>query len=252
MIIFYIFLFLIAFLAFKYYTLKFRNPYTLTLIYGKKGCGKSTIAQKIIWHHWKRGWNVYCNIGDSRMKYCQEIDASKLWEQKIKEHSLIVIDEVNLLWDNREFKTFPKELGQWFRLQRHYKVKVILFSQTADADKKIRDLTDRVYLCRRFMDVLIYCIPYEKDIVYKEPEKAFDASGFMDVYKKLSFGPFGCMFCYLPKWIKTHDSFKDIDGKGRTKDAAAVTTRMASSHSARNARATKKRKKNTLRGLPKA
>ena len=219
MIIFYLSLLLIAFLAFKYYTLKFRNPYTLTLIYGKKGCGKSTIAQKIIWKHWKKGWNVYCNLGDSRMKYCQEIDASKLWEQKIMEHSLVVIDEVNLLWDNREFKTFPKELGQWFRLQRHYKIKVILFSQTADADKKIRDLTDRVYLCRRFMDVLIYCIPYEKDIVYKEPDKAFDASGFMDVYKKLSFGPFGCMFCYLPKWIKTHDSFKDIEGKGRTESA---------------------------------
>ena len=137
------------------YTIKFRNPYTLTLIYGKKGCGKSTIAQKIIWNHWKKGWNVYCNIGDSRMKYCEEIDASKLWEQQIKEHSLVVIDEVNLLWDNREYKTFPKELAQWFRLQRHYKIKVILFSQTADADKKIRDLTDRVYLCRRFMDVII-------------------------------------------------------------------------------------------------
>lgn len=208
-----------AIIVLKLYTIKFRNPYTLTLIYGKKGCGKSTIAQKIIWQHWRKGWNVYCNIGDSRMKYCEEIDASRLWEQQIKEHSLVVIDEVNLLWDNREFKTFPKELGQWFRLQRHYKIKVILFSQTADADKKIRDLTDRVYLCRRFMDVLIYCIPYEKDIVYKEPDKAFDASGFMDIYKKLSFGPFGCMYCYLPKWIKTHDSFKDIKGKGRSNDA---------------------------------
>lgn len=219
MIIIVLTLIITALIVWKMYTIKFRNPYTLTLIYGKKGCGKSTIAQKIIWQHWRRGWNVYCNIGDSRMKYCEEIDASRLWEQQIKEHSLVVIDEVNLLWDNREFKTFPKELGQWFRLQRHYKIKVILFSQTADADKKIRDLTDRVYLCRRFMDVLIYCIPYEKDIVYKEPDKAFDASGFMDVYKKLSFGPFGCMFCYLPKWIKTHDSFKDIKGKGRSEDA---------------------------------
>ena len=118
-----------------------------------------------------------------------------------------------------QFKTFPKELAAWFRLQRHYKVKVILFSQTADADKKIRDLTDRVYLCKRHAQVLICCVPYEKEIVYLEPKKEGDVSGFIDRYEKRSFGPFGCMFCWLPKWVKTHDSFKDLSLQGGEKDA---------------------------------
>lgn len=204
--------------CFRLYTNKFYNPYTLTLIYGKKGCGKSTIAQKLIYKHYKRGWHIYYNEGDSRFRAGTAVDASKLWTYEYKPHSLIIIDEVNLLWDNRQFKTFPKELAAWFRLQRHYKVKVILFSQTADADKKIRDLTDRVYLCKRHWQVLICCVPYEKEIVYLEPKKEGDVSGFIDRYEKRSFGPFGCMFCWLPKWVKTHDSFKDISLQGGEKD----------------------------------
>lgn len=203
-------------ISFRIYTNKFYNPYTLTLIYGKKGCGKSTIAQKLIYKHYKRGWHIYYNEGDSRFRAGTPVDASKLWTYDYKPHSLIIIDEVNLLWDNRQFKTFPKELAAWFRLQRHYKVKVILFSQTADADKKIRDLTDRVYLCKRHCQVLICCVPYEKEIVYLEPKKEGDVSGFIDRYEKRSFGPIGCMWCWLPKWVKTHDSFQSVqlDGKG--------------------------------------
>lgn len=210
-------------IAFRIYTNKFYNPYTLTLIYGKKGCGKSTIAQKLIYKHYKRGWHIYYNEGDSRFRAGTAVDASKLWMYEYKPHSLIIIDEVNLLWDNRQFKTFPKELAAWFRLQRHYKVKVILFSQTADADKKIRDLTDRVYLCKRHCQVLICCVPYEKEIVYLEPKKEGDVSGFIDRYEKRSFGPFGCMWCWLPKWVKTHDSFQSVqlDGKGNGSSAGS-------------------------------
>lgn len=198
------------FIGFRIYTNKFYNPYTLTLIYGKKGCGKSTVAQKYIYQHYKKGWHIYYNQGDSRFKMGTAIDASKLWEVQFEPHSLLIIDEVNLLWDNRQFKTFPKELGEWFRLQRHYKVKVILFSQTADADKKIRDLTDTVYLCKRYFQVLICCTPYVKEIIYREPQFAGDVSGFIDHYRKLSWGPLGCNFCWLPKWVKFHDSFADL------------------------------------------
>lgn len=198
---------MVLFTTFKMYTMKFYNPYTLTLIYGKKGCGKSTIAQKYIYKHYKRGWNIYYNKGDSTFPMGTAIDASRLWEVNFPPRTLLIIDEVNLLWDNRQFKTFPKELGEWFRTQRHHKVKCILFSQTADADKKIRDLTDRVYLCKRWFQVLIVCTPYEKSIEYREP-KGDTPAGFMDVYRKISFGPILCTFAWLPKWVKFHDSFK--------------------------------------------
>lgn len=195
------------FIPFRIYTNRFYNPYRLELYYGKKGCGKSTILQKLMYQHYKRGWHIYYNDGDSRFRGGTPIDASKLWTYDYKPHSLILIDEVNLLWDNRQFKTFPKELAEWFRLQRHYKCKVILFSQTADADKKIRDLTDRVYLVKRLFQILIVATPYEKEIEYRDPKHEGDVSGFIDIYKKRSFGPLFKSYCWLPKWVKLHDSF---------------------------------------------
>lgn len=206
-------LILVLAIVLRLYSNKFYNPYRLILYYGKKGCGKSTIAQKLIYQHYKKGWHIYYNEGDSRFKHGTAIDATKLWTYDFKPHSLIIIDEVNLLWDNRQFKSFPKELNQWFRLQRHFKVKVIMFSQTADADKKIRDLTDRVYLIKRRMEIFITATPYEKEIIYIEPKKEGDISGFIDKYEKKSLGPIGVQFCYLPKWIKTHDSFSQIEIK---------------------------------------
>lgn len=195
---------------FMIYTNKFYNPYKLVLYMGKKGVGKSTILQQEAFKHYKKGWNIYCNIGDTTFKKAHEIDCTKLWEADIKPHSVVLIDEVNLLWDNRDFKKFPQELNRWFRAQRHEKVKVIMFSQTADVDKKIRDLTDRIYLVRRYFQVLIIAYPFEKDIDPPDPKRMQNGNDFVDTYHKKSVGPFFCQYCWLPKWIKMHDSFKEI------------------------------------------
>lgn len=238
-------LLMVGFTAFRIYTMKFYNPYTLTLIYGKKGCGKSTLMQKLIYKHYKKGWNIYYNKGDSSFPNGTEIDASKLWEVDFPPRTLLLIDEVNLLWDNRQFKTFPKELGEWFRTQRHHKVKCILFSQTADADKKIRDLTDRVYLCKRWFQVLIVCTPYEKSIEYREP-KGDTPAGFMDVYRKISFGPILCMFAWLPRWVKYHDSFKygRKEEENNASDSAGVRSGWNRLVQRSNVRSNKSRKRN--------
>lgn len=174
---------------------------------GKKGIGKSTVLQMVAYEHYKKKWNVYCNIGDSTFLGAEQIDCSRLWEQEIKPHSIILIDEVNLLWDNRQFKSFPQELNAWFRKQRHKKVKVYMFSQTADVDKKIRDLTDRIYLVRKYFNVWIWCYPYEKDIDPPDPKRAQNPNEFVDTFHKKNIGPIGCVICWLPKWVKTHDSF---------------------------------------------
>lgn len=177
---------------------------------GKKGVGKSTVLQKQAYKHYREKWNIYCNIGDTTFKKATEIDCTKLWEQDIKPHSVVLIDEVNLLWDNRDFKKFPQELNRWFRAQRHMKVKVIMFSQTADVDKKIRDLTDRIYLVRRYFQTLIICYPYEKDIDPPDPKRMQNGNDFVDTYHKKNMGPIGCQYTWLPKWVKMHDSFKEI------------------------------------------
>lgn len=200
---------LIGFTVFFIWTNKYFNPYKLYLFMGKKGIGKSTILQKLAYQEYKRGWNIYCNIGDTTLRAAHQIDCSRLWEQDIKPHSVILIDEVNLLWDNRDFKKFPQELNQWFRLQRHKKIKIYMFSQTSDVDKKIRDLTDRIYLVRKYFNVWIWCYPYEKDIVPPDKKRMEKSNEFLDTYIKKNIGPIGCIICWLPKWVKFHDSFRD-------------------------------------------
>lgn len=203
-------LFAVFFVTFKIYTDRFYNPYKLILYMGKKGVGKSTVLQKLAWAHYKKKWHIYCNYGDSTFQKATQIDCSRLWEAEIKPHSVVLIDEVNLLWDNRDFKKFPQELNRWFRAQRHNKIKVIMFSQTADVDKKIRDLTDRIYLVRRYFQVLIMCYPFEKDIDPPNPKRMQNGNDFVDTYRKKNVGPIGIMYCWLPKWVKMHDSFKEI------------------------------------------
>lgn len=201
----------VLFVVFLLYTTKYNNPYKLYLLMGKKGVGKSTILQQIAYRYYKRGWNIYCNNGDTKLRAAYQVDASRLWEVDFKPRSVVLIDEVNLLWDNRDFKSFPQELNAFFRVQRHKKLIIYMFSQTADVDKKIRDLTDRVYLVKRYFNVLICGVPYSKDIEYRPPNKEGMQSGFMDVFNKVSFGPFGCLWCWLPRWIRVNDSYRYAD-----------------------------------------
>ena len=72
------------------------------------------------------------------------------------EHSVIIIDEVGMIWDNRQFKNFKPEVRDWFKLQRHYKVKVVMASQTFDVDKKLRDLCDSMFLLEKKFRVFSY------------------------------------------------------------------------------------------------
>lgn len=234
-------------------TKKYINPYTLSIIFGKKGCGKSTLLQKLAFYYRKRGFHVYCNVGDSSIKECSQIVISDLprlseaghrlehynddslvrkitseYRDKglisssspvpgeplplVRSPAVILCDEINLLWDNRNFKAFSPEIQRYFRLQRHYKHKFIGFSQTFDCDKKIRDLADSLYICRRIARVFIWCKGYVKKVVVVSPENGNnrETASITDDFVKLGllsdlFAPF---HAWLPKWVKYHDSFK--------------------------------------------
>lgn len=250
-----LFVIVFGFLVFHLLTKKFLNPFKLYLFFGKKGCGKSTLLQKLVSYYHKRGYNCYCNVGDSdlplvtpiviedlpqlslayrnsklkdpliRKYYKQYVDPSFDLKKgvlpnniklpvavSVKPHSVIFCDEINLLWDNRDFKSFPKDLQRYFRLQRHYKHIFIGFSQTYDCDKKIRDLADELIIVNRVARVWIRCKSYIKKVVVVSPEGEnnretaimtddFIPRGFLsDV-----FSPFNA---WLPYWVKKHDSFK--------------------------------------------
>lgn len=206
----------ILFLIWHLLTKKYINIYKLYLLFGKKGVGKSTLLQKLVTYYSKRGFNCYCNFGDSSLPGCIPIDITTLPQLSksgvVKKHSVIFCDEINLLWDNRDFKSFPKPMQEYFRLQRHYQHIFIGFSQTYDCDKKIRDLADYLIILDRKFRVWIKPKAYYKKVVIISPEddNSRETATMTDDFKPMGlFYNLSCQFnAWLPKWVKTHNSFK--------------------------------------------
>ena len=196
----------VAILLFHLLTKKFVNPYKLIMVFGPKGSGKSTFLAKIAIQHLKKGWHVYSTLP---IPGTYRIDDSDIGFYHIPENSVLLIDEVGMIWDNRQFKNFKPEVRDWFKLQRHHKVKVYLFSQTFDIDKKLRDLTDEMYLLSKFARVWSYAKRILKKPCLIEAsvhgESRLDESMRFDSILLFLFG--SRKLTFIPFYIKYFDSF---------------------------------------------
>lgn len=208
-------------LFYKRITSKFNSPYTLDVIFGKKGCGKSTTLNKLAFKYYSKGWNVFCDLNDSMQSFVTQIDASQLWKYKLPANSVVFVGEANLHWDNRDFKDFPKPLQKYFRKQRHKRVKIILFSQTYDTDKKIRDLADRLYIATKKLKIWTCCTPYVKTPCIVPAREAKDTAKLTDDFVKVPFFMFQGITTFIPRWVNSFDSFEDSD-EGYSIDMSAV------------------------------
>lgn len=140
-------------IAFHKLTAKYLNPYKLTMIFGKKGSGKSTLLTKLALQYQAKGIPVYST---EAIPGCYVLEPEDIGFVELQPESVLLVDEVGMIWDNRGFKTFKPEVRDWFKLQRHRRIRVYLFSQTFDVDKKIRDLTDEMYLVQKRLRVFSY------------------------------------------------------------------------------------------------
>lgn len=197
------FLFVIALYAFL--TRKYKSPYTFQIIFGKKGVGKSCTMQKDLIKHHKRGWHCFAD-SNTDLPFVEKIDARMIYTYDFPEKSFITIDEINLLWDNRDFKSFPKPVQEFFRQQRKFKCKIIAYSQTFDCDKKLRDLADRLAIQRKFMRIFSFRRYYVKQPVVISAENTREQAKIADDYipVPLIFGGIG--FTYLPKYVRYYDT----------------------------------------------
>ena len=207
------------------------------MIFGKKGSGKSTILTKYAIKYMKKGWTVYStehipgvyfiqpeyigkfNLKDYNYKPIDPDDYRGIKKLLVKlrlkffPHKpkvLLLIDEVGMIYDNRNFKNFNTKVRDFFKLQRHYYVKCVMFSQTFDVDKKLRDLTDAMYLVKNVARVFCYGKKIRK---YQNiSNDSMDGSGgkIVDDYE---FEPFILFFAgsrtltYIPKYSKSFNSF---------------------------------------------
>lgn len=121
-----------------------RNKYYLHMIVGSKGSGKSLYMARAAnkWFKARRG-EVYSNMGignELPLEY---------WKVNYPPDTLILIDEVGVIHGNRDFKSFPPQLIEWYKMQRKRRLTVVVSSQTMDVDKKIRDLCDCIFVCQK-------------------------------------------------------------------------------------------------------
>ena len=231
-----LFVLLVLMALFLILTHKYVNPYKLIMIFGKKGSGKSTTLTKLALQHIKNGWTVYSTelipgtyyIKPSQIGFYQledynyipfnpdnykglikwiRVKINELFPKKPK--VLLLVDEVGMIWDNRDFKNFKTEVRNFFKLQRHYHCKCILFSQTFDIDKKLRDLTDAMFLVTNVGRVFCYGKKIRKYITIKESiqDNASTLSEGMEFEPFLLFWLGTRTLTYIPRWSKYFNSF---------------------------------------------
>ncbi|MDU3287395.1 hypothetical protein [Enterocloster bolteae] len=115
-----------------------------------------------------------------------------------------------MVWDNRDFKNFKTHTRDYFKLQRHYRNIVYLFSQSFDVDKKIRDLTDRMYLTKNFFNCFSLARSIDKRITIVH---ANEGQGVSTLADDMDFTPLWLFWCgavkvtYIPKYVKYFNSY---------------------------------------------
>lgn len=196
-------IFLLMFL-FLFLTKDFVNSYKLIMIFGKKGSGKTTFLTKTAINYVKKGYTVYSTID---IPGCITFDVQMIGKYTFKPESVVLIDEVGMIWDNRDFKNFRTDVRDFFKFQRQYKLRMYLFSQTFDIDLKLRNLTDEMYLLKNVLRVWSVARRIDKRITIQKSEEG-KPGGLVDDYAFAPLlAPSSYIITFIPRWTSFFHSY---------------------------------------------
>ena len=121
----------------------------ITGYFGVPGCGKTSLLTKKAVNELKkikRGKSKYKAIYTNfYCKGCHMIDFNVLETYKLYD-SLILLDEITMDADNRNFKNFKTGTRDFFVLHRHLGNDIVYATQNFEmVDKKIRELTQELW-----------------------------------------------------------------------------------------------------------
>lgn len=111
-------------------------------VFGLPGSGKTSYLCKIARKNLKSGKRVFSNFA---CKGCYKLDFSDLGLYDFSD-SILLIDEISLVCDSRDWKAFNSDLRYFFTNHRHYNIDIYYCSQwLTDTDVKIRRMTEYLY-----------------------------------------------------------------------------------------------------------
>ena len=201
----YVLLFVVAAFCYSLAVRKYKNPYKLFMVFGKKGSGKSSYLVRQAIRYQKKGYIVYTNMSDCCLQDIRIIDPDRIGDFVPVANSVLLLDEVGMLYDNRNYRNFKPSVRDFFKLQRHYKVICYLASQSFDIDKKLRDLTDEMFLISNVATAFSLVRPIRKTVTLTEAT----AEGESRIAENLKFRFFTSWRLYwIPSTIKYFESFK--------------------------------------------
>lgn len=149
----------------------------LAIYFGSPGCGKSTLATRLVKKANKKGLTTATNFGCSCADY-DNVSLDGLGGWTFDKNTFVCIDESGIEYNNRSYKTFPKSAIKWYKKHRHYlgeRASVALFSQSwEDTEITLRRLADRLYYVRKFGPFTLVQRVYKKCTVDKQTEQIID------------------------------------------------------------------------------
>lgn len=184
--------------------------------FGVPGCGKSTTLVKEYRKNRRKYKHIYTINID--IKGCKRISKDDLESYKFKD-SLILWDEITMDADNREFKTFSKDLRDFFILHRHLGCDIIYATQNFEnVDKKVRDLTSELWYMSKSV------IPILRE--FTTSKRIYRNININEHTSELTLGYRFCNFiesifvsnfniCLRRKYYKYFDSWDELNMKGR-------------------------------------
>lgn len=125
----------------------------IRIFFGNPGCGKTTFACRQFFKLQKKDKkkkfykHYYSNFENN---LSENVVLEGLGEWTFPPQSYIIVDEAGIEYNNRKFKTLPKETIAWMKLHRHYRCDVDFISQSwEDVDITIRRLADELWYIKR-------------------------------------------------------------------------------------------------------
>lgn len=203
----------------------------IEIIMGKPGSGKSTYGAWLAKKYLDKGYPVWSNTPIAGTYQFNLRNDAMIYDMS---NGLVIIDEAGIEMDSRDFKNFPKNLVEFFKLHRHYNLRVVVLTQYwDDVDKKVRVLCNRIAIIQKTIFSPLFILM--KDVVPRitideETEQIVEkynfrpvlAGGHHYVYKRLAWKLFNTherkelvqrdwqVWSSLPSRVKLTDYYRKL------------------------------------------